>query len=60
MYSKVTQLYIDVDVDVDIFFFMVFSIMVYYRILNIVPYAIQWDLVVYFIYSSSYLLIPNS
>ena len=27
----------------------IFSIMVYHRILNIVPYATQWDLVIYFI-----------
>ena len=29
------------------FFFIFFSIMVHHRILNIVPCAIQWDLVVY-------------
>ena len=29
------------------FFFIFFSIMVYHRILNIFPCAIQWDLVVY-------------
>ena len=33
-----------------IFFFIFFSIMVYYRILNIVPCAIQWDLIVYLFY----------
>ena len=33
--------------------------MVYYLILNIVPYCIQQDLV-YFIYSTLYLLISNS
>ena len=27
------------------YFFIFFSIMVYYRILNIIPCAIQWDLV---------------
>ena len=35
LYSKVTHLY------VDSLFLIFFSIMVYYRILNIVPYAIQ-------------------
>ena len=30
-----------------IFFFIFFSIMVYYRILNIAPCALQYDLVVY-------------
>ena len=35
MYSKVIQLYIY------IFFFIFFSIMAYYKILNIVPCAIQ-------------------
>ena len=29
------------------FFFIFFSTMVYHRILNIAPCAIQWDLVVY-------------
>ena len=29
------------------FFFIFFSVMVYHRILNIAPCAIQWDLVVY-------------
>ena len=41
VYSKVIQLYIYT------FFFIFFSIMVYYRTLNIVPCAIQQDLVVY-------------
>ena len=40
--------------------FHVFSIIHYYKILNIVPCAIQLDLVVYFVYSNVYLLIPNS
>ena len=31
----------------------------YYKILNIVPFAIQQDRVVHFTYSSVYLLIPN-
>ena len=41
---------------------MFFSIKVYYRILNIVPCAIQkdLDLFIYFIYSTLYPLIPNS
>ena len=38
-----------------IFFFRFFSIIGYYRILSIVPCAIQWVLVVYFIYSSMYM-----
>ena len=44
------------------FFFIFFSIMVYPRILNIAPCAIQEDLVVYpiSIYKSLPLLIPNS
>ena len=29
------------------FFFIFFSIVVYHRIVNIVPCAVQWDLVVY-------------
>ena len=39
IYRRVTQLYT--------FFFIFFSIMVYHRILNIVPCAIQEDFVVY-------------
>ena len=39
LYSKVSHLYI--------FFFILFSIMVYLRILNIVPCAKQEDLVVH-------------
>ena len=55
MYSKVIQVYIY------IFFFRFFSIIGYYKILNIVPCARQEGLVAYlFIYSSVYLLIPNS
>ena len=44
------------------FFFILFSIMVYHRILNIFPYAIQQEyLVVYpFIYNSFCLLVPDS
>ena len=44
------------------FFFIFFSTMAYPRILNIVPCAIQWDLVVYlsYIYNSLLLLTPNS
>ena len=46
---KVTQLYICVCVYIYIytFFFIFFSIIVYHRILNIVPCAIQQDFVVY-------------
>jgi len=39
---------------------MLLSMMVYFRILDIVPCAVQDVLVVHFIYSSVYLLIPNS
>ena len=54
MYSKVTHIYIYI-------LFNILSIMVYYRVLNIVPCAIRYDLV--FIHSmcnSLHLLIPNS
>ena len=44
-----------------IFFFRFFSIVDYYKVLNIVPCAIQKSLLfIYFIYISVYLLIPNS
>ena len=43
---------------INLFFFRFFSIIDYYKILNIVPCATQ-VFVVYFIYSSMYLLIPN-
>jgi len=33
-----------------VFFFRLFSIIGYYKILNIVPGAIQWDIVVYNFY----------
>ena len=46
MYSKVIQLYMYVY----IFFFRVFSIIGYYKILNIVPCAIKKVLVVYLFY----------
>ena len=36
-----------------------FSIMVYHKMLNIVPCAIQQDFVIYSIYNSLHLLIPN-
>ena len=44
-----------------IYCFIIFSIMVYHRILNIIPCAIQSDIVVYSYYSypSLHLLIPN-
>ena len=45
---------------VHICFFIFFSIMVYYCLLNTVPCAVQYVLVVYFIYSSLYLLVPDS
>ena len=49
MYSKVIQLCVCVCVCVSvyIYFFILFSIMVYHRLLNIVPCATQQDLVVY-------------
>ena len=57
LYSKVTQLC----TYIHSFFKIFFSIMVYRRILNIVPCAIQKDLVSYHsIYNSLYLLAPNS
>ena len=37
-----------------------FSVISYYKTLSIVPRAVQYVLVIYFIYSSVYLLIPNS
>ena len=43
-----------------IFFVRFFSVVGCYKILNIVLYAIQSALVVYFILSSVYLLVPNS
>ena len=58
MYSKVIQLYTFSYTHI-YFFLTFFSAMVYYRILNTVPRAMQLDLV-YFIYSSLYLLIPNT
>ena len=42
----------------DYIFFL--SIIVYYKILNIIPYAVQLDFIAYFIYYSLYLLIPRS
>ena len=41
------------------YFFRFFSIIGYYKINSIVPCALQQVLVVYFIYSSVYMLIPN-
>ena len=53
-HSKATQLY------TYILFYVFFSIVVYYRILNIVPCATQQDLVVYLpIHESLHLLLPN-
>ena len=43
-----------------IFFYKFFSIIGYYKILNIVPCAIQEILVAYFVYSGVYLLTLNS
>ena len=53
MYSKVIQLYIDM-------YFFRFSIINYYKILNIVPGDIQKIFVVYFVISTVYMLILNS
>ena len=47
-YSKVIQFYIHIYLY--LFFFRFFSIIDYYKILNIVPWAIQQVFVVYFIY----------
>ena len=44
MYGKVIQLYIYI-------FYRLFSVIGYYKILRIVPCAIQEDLVVYLFYS---------
>ena len=51
-----------IQLDLYIFFFVFFSIMVYHRILNIVPCAIQSDTVVYpsYIHNSLHLLVPNA
>ena len=51
IYSKMIELYIS----------MLFFIIVYYMMLNIVLHNIQWNLLfIYCICSSLYLLIPNS
>ena len=55
----------DSDIHIYTFFFIFFSIMVYHRILNIVPCAIQQDivfflLVIYFIHISVYMSIQIS
>ena len=43
-----------------LFFFRFFSLICYYKILSIIPCAIQYFLlIIYFIYSSVYMLIPN-
>ena len=57
MYSKVIQVCM-----LGIFFFRFFSIMAYYKMLNIVPCAIQEVLVAYlsYIYSGMYLLFSSS
>ena len=53
-------IYIYIDTYIHIYFFVFFSITVYYRILNIIPCVTQEDLVVYPFYMSLHLLIPNS
>ena len=55
-----TYTYICVSVYIYMFFFRSFFIIGSYKILNIVPCAIQDVLVVYFIYNSMHMLIPNS
>ena len=53
-FSEVIQLYICI-------FFSYFFIMVYQRILNVVPCAIQWTLLfIHPVYTDLHLLIPNS
>ena len=51
VYSRVIQF---------IYLFQILSIIDYYKMLNIVPFAIQWIFIICFIYSCVYLLIPNS
>ena len=48
-YSKVVQLHTQTHTHTHIymFFFILFSTMVYHRILNTAPYAILWGLLVY-------------
>ena len=58
MYSRVIWLYIHMYIS--LFFFLFFSTVVYYKILNIVPCAIQKNFVVYFIFDNVHLLIPYS
>ena len=57
-HSKVIQLFIYLYIS--IFFFRCFSIILYYKIMSIVPCAVQYIRVGYFIYSSVYMLIPSS
>jgi len=52
-----SQLYITY---IHMFFFRFFSIICYSKLLNVIPWAIQWILIVYFIHSGVYVLIPNS
>ena len=57
MYSKVTQLYIHTE----LFFFRFFSLVVYDRVLNRIPCAMQQVFIDYlFLYIVVCMLIPNS
>ena len=63
VYSKVIQSYIYACIYVCVCIYVVlrfFSIIGYYKILCKVPYAIESLLVIYFIHSCVYSLIPNS
>ena len=59
VYSKVIQiyLYISIYLYLYLFFFRFFSIIGYYKILNIVSCAIQLVLVVYLFYIQKYMLL---
>ena len=61
LYNKVILLYIYLDMYISVYSFHFFSIIVYYKILNIVPcaYSKSW-LFIYFIYSTGHLLILYS
>ena len=50
-----------IHINIFLFFFRPFSIIGYHKILHLVPYATLYLLVIYFIYSSGYILIqtPN-
>ena len=57
----IIHIYICLSISIQIYFFRFCSLIGYYKILNIVPCAIQQVLVVYqFIYGCVYTLIPTS